>query len=154
MSIWNTALNILARREHSQSELTSKLQKRFPENLDDIEDVIERLQELNLQSDERYAQMWFNGQVAKYRGPKRIQYESRQKGISERIETILNQTDVDWFQLALEAVSRRYPSGACYDDKAKIYRFLSYRGFGSDMIQFAYEELYQRFKSLEDEQEI
>ncbi|MDN3650320.1 regulatory protein RecX [Reinekea marina] len=150
MSIWNTALNILARREHSQSELLTKLQSRFPESLDEIENVLERLQEQGLQSDERYAQMWFNGQIAKYRGPKRIQYESRQKGISSRIEALLSQSEIDWCQLALDAVSRRYSNGASYDDKAKIYRFLSYRGFSGNMIQFAFDELHSQFKEHQD----
>lgn len=151
MSIWNTSLNILARREHSQSELETKLQARFPEQVDEIADVILRLQESGLQSDERYAQMWFNGQIAKYRGPKRIQYESRQKGIADRVEALLSQTEQDWYQLAYDAVSKRYPEGATYEDKGKIYRFLSYRGFSGDMIQYAYDELAQKFSTLSEE---
>lgn len=151
MSIWNTSLNILARREHSQSELLTKLQTRFPDQLDEIDDVIQRLQERGLQSDERYAQMWFNGQIAKYRGPKRMQYESRQKGIADRIEALLSQTEQDWYQLAYDAVARRYPAGARYEDKGKIYRFLSYRGFSGDMIQYAYDELAQKYVDLSEE---
>ena len=148
MSIWNTSLNILARREHSQSELQAKLHTRFPEQLTEIDDVIQRLQAQGLQCDERYAQMWFNGQIAKRRGPKRILYDSRQKGIAERIELLLSQSDCDWFQLALDTIARRYPAGASYEDKAKIYRFLSYRGFNTDMIQFAYDELSQQYLTL------
>jgi regulatory protein len=131
--------------------LLTKLQARFPDQDAEIDEAIRRLQEHGLQSDERYAQMWLNGQVAKRRGPKRILFESKQKGVFDRIETLLSQSDYDWYQLALEAVDRKYPTGASYDDKGKIYRFLSYRGFSSDMIEFAYAELNQRYRTICDE---
>lgn len=68
MSIWNTALNLLARREYSQYELKNKLLHKFSDSAAEIDQVLERLTEQGLQSDERFVDMWLNSQIEKGRG--------------------------------------------------------------------------------------
>ena len=41
--IYNTALDLVSRREHSQYELIQKLNKRFPESMPIIEEVVKKL---------------------------------------------------------------------------------------------------------------
>lgn len=136
-SIWNAALNILARREHSQSELTAKLEKKFPEEGEAIQDILQRLVDTGLQSDKRYAEMWLRSQIAKNRGPIRIRFEARQKGVEALVSELIESSEHDWFEAAKSLVERKFPSGLTFDTKAKAYRFLSYRGFSNDMIQYA-----------------
>ncbi len=136
-SIWNTSLGIMARREHSVRELKDKLAKRFPEDESEIDKVILRLQDLGLQSDSRFAELWFRSQTSRGRGPVRIRGEARLKGIETQINLLLEDCDVDWYEKALELVQRKFPAGLTYQTKAKAYRFLSYRGFESNSIQYA-----------------
>ncbi len=146
-SIWNSALNILARREHSRHELTAKLRKRFPDVEDQIEPVLDRLQDSGLQNDRRYAEMWLRSQVSRGRGPVRIRGEARQKGVESLVAELLSEQDIDWFELALDLALRKFPSGVTFESKAKAYRFLSYRGFESDSVQYAISELSQHAAS-------
>lgn len=140
-SVWNSALNILARREHSRAELQTKLERKFPEDIEEIPRVLDRLVELGLQSDERYAEMWLRSQIAKGRGPVRIIGEARQRGIGQRIEALLHDQEYDWFEAALDVARRKFPSGIVFEQQPKLYRYLAYRGFSSDEIRYAVESL-------------
>jgi regulatory protein len=140
-SIWNTSLNILARREHSQHELRLKLNKRFPDQADEIEDVLERLVESGLQNDERFCEMWLRYQISKGRGPMRIQMEAKQKGVTSDIRELIDSGDIDWFEAALTQAHKKFPAGITYEQRAKAYRFLSYRGYSSDAVQHAIQEI-------------
>jgi regulatory protein len=136
-SIWNSALNILARREHSQAELLTKLTRKYPEQESEIQGVLQRLVDNGLQSDERYSEMWLRSQIAKGRGPIRIRLEARQKGVEALISSLIDSTEHDWFEAASDIARRKFPQGITFELKGKAYRFLSYRGFNNDMIQYA-----------------
>ena len=73
-NIYNKALDIISRREHSEKELENKLLKKF-ESSELIDLVIERLKTNNLLNDERYAEMYVRIRKRKGFGPKRIGYE-------------------------------------------------------------------------------
>ncbi|WP_108126817.1 regulatory protein RecX [Saccharospirillum mangrovi] len=133
---WNTALNLLARREYSRAELARKLEQRFPDQPESIADVLERLSEQGLQDDQRFAEAFFRSQLGRNRGPNRMRHEARQKGIGEAIEAELATADVDWFDLALDAARRKLGRDDPADVKvqARLSRFLAYRGFDGDCI--------------------
>ncbi|TCS40741.1 regulatory protein RecX [Reinekea marinisedimentorum] len=141
MSIWNAALGLLARREYSQHELKSKLSGKFPDSGEEIEQVLARLIDQGLQSDERYVDMWLNSQIEKGRGPVRITYDARQKGIAHLMESAMQAKNIDWFELAAACLQRKFSAVADQKEKARAYRFLSYRGFNPDMIRYAVEQL-------------
>lgn len=140
---WNAALNILARREHSQAELRQKLAKRFPEDSGSIETALQRLIESGLQSDERFAEALFRSQVGRSRGPIRILHEARQKGIQDEMERQLGACDIDWFELARQAAERKLSSDDPRDPKvkARLARFLAYRGFDSEQVWQVLDQL-------------
>jgi len=75
------------------------------------------------------------------RGPIRIRYESRQKGVEHLIDDAMDAAQTDWFDSALNCAKRKFPRGITYEERAKAYRFLSYRGFDSDSIQYTIKEL-------------
>jgi len=140
---WNAALNLLARREYSQAELRTKLQQKFPEDEDEIETALERLIDTGLQNDERFAEAFLRTQIARSRGPIRIRHEARRKGIAEQINDLLEASDEDWYELAREAAERKLGRDDVTDPKvkARIARFLAYRGFDTDQTMNALDAL-------------
>ena len=53
--LWNKALDLLSRREHSVFELRTKL-KRFNENASELEDTIKRLKDSNFLDDKKFSE--------------------------------------------------------------------------------------------------
>lgn len=73
-SLNERAMNLLARREHSVTELKNKLLKaNF--DIDDIYEVIARLTETGLQSDERFAENYLRYRSQRGFGFQRIRLE-------------------------------------------------------------------------------
>lgn len=134
---WNTALNILARREHSRAEVARKLEQRFPDQHDSVTETLDRLQEQGLQDDKRFAEVFFRSQLERRRGPMRMRHEAREKGIAEAMEQQLAEADVDWFELALDSASRKLGDDDPSQPKvqARLSRFLAYRGFDGECVR-------------------
>ncbi|GAB1257128.1 regulatory protein RecX [Aurantivibrio plasticivorans] len=136
-----SAMNLLARREHSAQELYQKLQKRFPRDLSLITEAIKQLQSENLQSDERFAEAFVASRVRRGQGPNRIGMELRQRGVEKSVIAMnLEAFDPsEWVALAKDVCARKYGENATQDRKqqAKQYRFLQYRGFSADHIRKA-----------------
>ena len=89
--ILEKAYGYLARRNHSEEELKSKLLKKFPQKLP-VEKVITHLKKLDYLDDEKFAQEWIEYRLsAKPRGRIVIKRELRIKGVNEGlVEKTLN----------------------------------------------------------------
>ena len=95
-SIRQCALDLLARREHSQQELKIKLQSRGYEN-SAISVLLNKLVISNLQSDQRFAQAYTQMRINKGFGPLRIQAELQQRGVAtEIIQDLMIDKDAVW----------------------------------------------------------
>ncbi|QHQ40738.1 regulatory protein RecX [Microbulbifer hydrolyticus] len=149
-ALFNSALELLSRREHSCHELRQKLGKKYP--LGDFDALLLRLQELNYQSDQRFAEVFCRSRVQRGQGPLRIRQELQLRGIhSSLAQAAMDQLqeDVDWFELALEQLQRKFrrPIDPSLErqqemkERARRQRYLAYRGFLSDAIQYAIAEL-------------
>ena len=68
LDIRRAALGLLARREHSRTELLRKLLRRFPEKLALIKEELGALSEEGLQSDRRLAEVYVRSRAAQGRG--------------------------------------------------------------------------------------
>ncbi len=135
----NSALALLARREHSRRELTDKLSRRAGDG-EQLQALLDQLQAQGLQSDERFAESFLRSRIARGQGPLRIQQQLRQKGIdSELLSAALEAEAADWYQLAVQLREKRFGLGLVTDRKAyaKQVRFLLYRGFSQDQVQHA-----------------
>ena len=77
--IYNKALDLLSRREHSRKELYLKLTKRF-ESKEDINLNLDRLEEKNLLSDSRFAEEYVQARRKKGFGPIKISAELEKRG--------------------------------------------------------------------------
>lgn len=146
-ALYNAALELLSRREHSALELRRKLADRFPDT--DFEPVLARLRELNYQSDRRFAEVFTRSRVQRGQGPLRIRQELQQRGISvPLIESALGQAEADWYALAQAQLQRKFPVPVSralpreqqLRERARRHRYLASRGFPADAIRAAVED--------------
>lgn len=132
------AIQLLARREYSARELALKLAAKF--DPDSVAQVLDTLAEQGLQSDVRFADNLVRARIGQGHGLIRIQNELKQKGIAQPvIQQALERNPVDWFEQALSTFQRRFGNHTTTDPKvrAKQMRFMQYRGFSLDQIQYA-----------------
>jgi len=129
-TIYNKALDIISRREHSKKEVRDKLLKKF-DDLSVIEDVIEKLIKNSLLNDSRYAEMYTRARKRKGFGPKRIGYELNSRGVSETLSSIAIEEEGGWLEAAENAFNKKFKDGISMDFKTKLKKksFLQNRGF-------------------------
>lgn len=138
VDVRRAAMDLLARREHSRQELQRKLARRFAVDAEVIFSVINQLTQEGLQSDQRLAEALLRYRSNRGQGPLKIKAEMREKCIeSDLIEQIFDEANIDWFDLALRVLEKRYGDGSAVDasERAKRTRFLQQRGFSFDQIQ-------------------
>lgn len=134
--IYNKALDLLSRREHSQKEIKSKLHNKF-RNTDEIDEVIKKLVANNIINDARFTEHYLNSRKRRGFGSKKISYELLSKGINESIiDEVLRNTD-DWNELAKKEFNKKYKDGPSDDFKirSKQKNFLLNRGFSFEEIE-------------------
>jgi len=129
-AIYNKALDIISRREHSQKELSNKLIKKF--NIPELVDsVIHGLVEKNLLNDYRYSESYVVARKRKGFGPKKIGYELVSRGVNENTASEVIDAEGGWNEAALKAFNKKFKAGIVEDfkeqNKQKI--FLQNRGF-------------------------
>ncbi len=131
------AMDLLARREHSQQELTDKLIRRFGCS-PHIAPELARLRDEGLQSDVRFAEAYVHSRSQRLYGPSRIRMELRERRVSEEaIENALDASDIDWGQLLNDLVRRKFGRQPPVDitERARRQRFIAYRGFNQFRLQ-------------------
>jgi len=136
----NTALRILARRDHSRYELVQKLKQRGFSR-EDIDDAISSCERFDYINDEQTAQIYIRQLKRKGYGKKRIQLELNKKGLKgTRIQSILDQSvsETDEREGAERLVKKNIKRFTREKDplkrRDKIYRFLHARGFSQGII--------------------
>lgn len=142
MAVNAAALRALSRREYSEFELRSKLERRFERQV--VDQVLETLVADHLLSDERFTEVFVRSRIARGQGPTRIRQELRQRGIGdELIDHFLTFDTEFWIEHAEEVVGRRAGELLRLRDddpevrqraRGKLGRFLAGRGFPMDVI--------------------
>ena len=135
----NSAMRLLARREHSRTELRGKLVGRGFEN-DSVEELLQGLEDQDLLSDERFAMSLIASRAETGYGPKRIDLELRNRGVSEELaREALAKAEVDWGQQVTDQAVRKFGSDPAqtFPEWARRARYLERRGFGRDAIRLA-----------------
>jgi regulatory protein len=129
------AIRLLARREHTRTELARKLAGHgTPE---EIELVLAEMEATQLQSDSRTAESWLRGNAARL-GGSRLRHSLKSRGLApELIEAQIEQADLpDEMDRARAIWSRKFsaaPSNA--KEWARQARFLQSRGFAGDVVR-------------------
>ena len=101
--------------------------------------VIARLTAEGLASDERFSEQYARARMSRGYGPVRICHELRQRGISEESSAAYLDMGEEWQALAADARQRRFGADQPGNprERARQIRFLEYRGFTRDQIQYA-----------------
>ncbi len=145
--IQEICLRLLARREHSQKELLTKLALRGFDR-DDAQPVIDELAEQGWQDDLRYAESYARFRILKGYGPVRVGYELKQNGIAAfDLESIVQEEAGSWMALLEQVYSKKYTHDTVLErnEWVKRSRFLLHRGFSGAMISSLFDELNIRF---------
>ncbi|QOY62000.1 recombination regulator RecX [Lysobacter sp. H21R4] len=133
------ALGLLARREHSRKELTTKLTSR---GLDarEVEAAVDKLADAGWQDDNRFAESVVRNRTGSGYGPIHIRAELRMHGLDDdAIAAALDTFEGSWVENARDLVARRY-GNAIHDDIAvrrKAADTLMRRGFSGDVVRAA-----------------
>ncbi len=138
--LWNKAIQYLSRREYSRAELSTKLGRL---SQGDIEAVLDSLEKDGYLSDRRFTESFIRMRVSQGHGLIRIRFDLQKKGVNAQLMSeVLEELDVDWYELASELYARKYSSlleDSDYKERAKRMRFMSQRGYSMDEIQHAIE---------------
>ena len=134
--IYNKALDLLSRREHSSKEIREKLLLRFDDNII-INSVITKLEENNLINNTRFAEAYVSSRKRKGFGPKKISFELLSKGVSESVANRVIDEEGGWKRAAKLAFTKKFKNGLSSDvkDSLKQKSFLKNRGFGFKEIE-------------------
>jgi regulatory protein len=139
------ALNLLARREHSQVELRAKLiAKGYDAN--DISTVLQGLVNEKAQSDERFAESYMHMRANRGYGPLRIRAELRERGINnEIIDKIITFDDQLWTDNAQKIWHKKFGGKipTSFQERTKQMKFLQYKGFDIEQIKLILKGNYE-----------
>ena len=138
--VFNSALRILAGRDHSKQELARKLRQRgFKAK--DIEKAISECIRFDYLDDERTSRLLINQMIRKGYGLNRIRHALKKKGLKgEGIQHILSEEvsdadEEDGARRMLKKNIRRFERERDLKKRRdKIYRFLFARGFSRETI--------------------
>ena len=128
--IYNKALDLLSRREHSRKELFLKLINRF-ESQEEINLTLDKLEGKKLLSDSRFAEEYVQARRKKGFGPIKISAELEKRGVNESLISKEIDKFCDWENIAELSFKKKFPDGASKDFRKlqKQKNFLLNKGF-------------------------
>ncbi len=134
------ALRLLARREHSRSELVRKLEQAGFDT-SDIKPLLDEFEQKNWLSDRRFAESYVADHRARA-GSVKLAHDLRQRGVSDSIvEAVLSENRDSEIDRAREVWKKKFGTmPADRTEKARQVRFMQSRGFTSDIIRRAIDE--------------
>jgi regulatory protein len=138
----DTAVRLLARREHSTDELRRKLKRRGYGDAT-VNEVMMTLCDTASVSDARFAESFVRVRSERGQGPLRIRAELRERGVTDvLVDEVLTTTSEFWLERASRARAKRFGDAApaTRDDWNRQARFLAQRGFPADLIYRALGE--------------
>lgn len=143
----NYLFYLLAKQDYSRKQLSDKLYNRDNISPQEIESLLDEFENNRWLSDQRFANVFVGSELSKLRGKKRIINTAvYQKGLSqELVLSILDDQDVDWFELCKKCLQKKYKDikqvRSDFKLKQKAMNYLAYNGFNFDEIDFAINEL-------------
>ncbi len=144
---YQTALDLLSRRDHFRRELVDKLRHRdFP--ADQIEAAIARCEDLGVVNDERVAVRFVEVRAAtRGWGPNRLAAELQKRGVprndAERMAIVSSELGEEAMRTALRKLEVRAPERWWQDSqrRARMISSLIARGFAADVAISAVTEM-------------
>ncbi len=134
-----TALRLLARREHSRLELDLKLRQRGVDR-NVIDSVLDDFEERGWLSDERFAEVFVRQRMDAGYGPMRILADLQQRGIRNTPPELAAVPEQTWLNTAISLRERKFGLGDVFRDWPERQRqgsFLARRGYTAEQIEAA-----------------
>jgi len=106
--------------------------------MNEIETVLDELAARGWQDDRKFCEAFIRYRVLKGQGPQKIIHELKNKAVaSEIISEEMQMYDAQWLQLCENVATKKYGSAKInsIEDRAKRFRFLSTRGFPSEIVK-------------------
>lgn len=142
---FNSALNSLDYRDHSEREIRTKLLRKY--DADCVEEAVRKLVELDLVNDERYAENYARELYEhKKFGKMRIKSELRAKGIAadianEAVDALFEEEEPDNIQRIVDIIGKRYYNRMNDDvGRKKVFAALQRMGYSFSNIREAMSE--------------
>lgn len=152
---FNSALNSLDYRDHSEKEIRAKLLRKH--DADYVDEAVEKLIELDLVNDERYAENYARELFERKKfGKMRIKSELRAKGISADIanaavEELFEEEEPDNVQRIVDIIGKRYYNRMSDEvGRKKVFSALQRMGYSfpdirKAMSEFSDDEYYEDY---------
>jgi len=140
-SIREHAIRLLARRDHSYTELARKLAN-YGGTPEEIEETLSRMVELGLLDDRRFAEAWIRSKARRHGGA-RLRHDLAQRGVSRELieEAMAVEATDSELDRAREIWRSRYGSPPIdRREWARQARFLQSRGFSTGTIRALLKE--------------
>ena len=134
--VYNKALDLVSRREHSRHELMQKLDQRYPETSSIIEEVLDKLEINKILDDERFAEMYLNSRARKGFGSKKIEMELNSRKVNSLFISNAIEAYESWLENAQKVLKKKFKDQkpVDYQSKMKQKQFLFSRGFSAPII--------------------
>jgi len=134
--VYNKALDLVSRREHSRHELMQKLDKRYPATSPIIEEVLDKLEINKILDDERFAEMYLNSRARRGFGPKKIEMELNSRKVNSLFISNAIEAYESWLENAQIVLKKKFKDQkpVDYQSKMKQKQFLFSRGFSAPII--------------------
>ena len=137
LSLKGRALKLLAQREHSRSELETKLARHVEEG-DDLSAILDELESKDFINSERVAASVVHRRASRM-GTQRVVQELRSKGLDDAlIKSTAAELQSTELERALQVWKSKFGSrepATTPQEKAKQMRFLAARGFSGDVVR-------------------
>ncbi len=148
--VYNHALRMITRRNHSRQEVMQKLRmKGFSDP--EIEAVIDRLQNASLLDDTAFARQWVENRTTfRPRSHRALAFELRRKGLAgAEIESALSAAESD--DVLAYRLGSKYAARLDRLDqesfREKLYAYLGRYGFSYGVITPVYQKLWQELRA-------
>ena len=138
-------MRLLARREHAERELRSKLVTRGFD-VSEIDECLSQLKNRGWQSDQRYASAVINSRSQRGQGPRKIAMVLNQHQVSTEG---LSTSDIDWIKNAVDVLAKycRNKDVSDFNTRMKAMRHVVQKGFSPEQAQMAMA----KFKQIDND---
>jgi len=155
-NLLNKAVQLLAQRNHSSVELKQKLSlfyfKKYADELtidnNDINSQINTIIQYCIShhwiDDIHYIEQYIDMRSRKGYGPIRVMGELKQRGLDLiLIHNVFNKKNIDWCEIGLKQAQKKFQQfdKKNFQQKVKLFQFLTSRGFQQDEINQIYSLL-------------
>jgi len=145
MGLKDYALWLLGAREYTIKGLGDKCRERYPEQLEEVEILINNFVQSKYLDDTRFCEVMIRSEIRKGNGSSKIMQKLIHKGVpidlaKEQCAALIENTDLFGPAWTLSEkkkiqIDRKYPDLGDYEKRNKLTQYLAGRGYSYDLIK-------------------